>query len=80
VGLPSGVNGIYSGGTLTINGTPTASGSFPHTVTTTGSCNQTTATGTITVNPAVVTSVTITSTSTSICSTVEQALHLQQRQ
>ena len=68
-GLPSGVNGIYSGGTFTINGTPTASGSFPYTVTTTGSCNQTTATGTITVNPAVVPSVTITSTSTSICST-----------
>jgi hypothetical protein len=34
-GLPSGVNGIYSGGTFTINGTPTVSGSF--TVTTTGS-------------------------------------------
>ncbi|TDD75178.1 immunoglobulin domain-containing protein [Flavobacterium caseinilyticum] len=66
-GLPTGVNGIYSGGTFTINGTPTVSGSFPYTVTTTGSCNQTTATGTITVNPAVVPSVTITSTSTSIC-------------
>jgi hypothetical protein len=68
-GLPTGVNGIYSGGTFTINGTPTASGSFPYTVTTTGSCNQTTATGTITVNPVIVPSVTITSTSTTICST-----------
>jgi len=68
-GLPTGVNGTYSGGTFTISGTPTVSGSFPYTVTSTGSCNQTTATGTITVNPAVLPSVTITSTSTSICST-----------
>ncbi|MFB0904190.1 MAG: hypothetical protein QMB11_07405, partial [Nonlabens sp.] len=68
-GLPTGVNGIYSGGTYTINGTPNVSGSFNYTVTTTGSCNQTTATGTITVNPVIVPSVTITSTSTSICST-----------
>ncbi len=67
-GLPAGLTTNYSGGTFTINGTPTVSGTFPYTVTTTGSCNQTTATGTITINPVIVPSVTITSTSTSICS------------
>ena len=50
-GLPTGVTGNYSGGVFTISGTPTVSGTFNYTVTTTGSCVQTTATGTITVNP-----------------------------
>lgn len=50
-GLPPGVSGSYSGGVFTINGTPTASGTYNYIVTTTGSCAQATATGTITVNP-----------------------------
>lgn len=50
-GLPAGVSGVYSGGGFTISGTPTASGTFNFTVTTTGSCLQKTATGTILVNP-----------------------------
>ena len=50
-GLPTGVNGVYSGGVFTISGTPSVSGTFNYTVTTTGTCTQATATGTITVNP-----------------------------
>ncbi|MBP2282906.1 hypothetical protein H4V97_001224 [Flavobacterium sp. CG_23.5] len=50
-GLPAGLTTNYSGGIFTINGTPTASGSFPYTVTTAGACVQATATGTITVSP-----------------------------
>jgi hypothetical protein len=50
-GLPTGVTGNYSGGNITISGTPTVSGTFNYTVTLTGGCGTTTATGTITVNP-----------------------------
>jgi len=53
-GLPSGMSGTFSGSTLTLNGTPTVSGTFNYTVTTTGnSCTIATATGTITVNGSV---------------------------
>ena len=52
-GLPSGMNGNFSGSTFTLSGTPTVSGTFNYTVTTTGnSCTIATATGTITVTPA----------------------------
>ena len=50
-GLPTGVTGVYSGGTngtVTISGTPTAAGTFSYTVTTSGGCGVQTATGTIT--------------------------------
>ncbi len=51
-GLPTGMTGTFASGTFTISGTPTQSGTFPYTVTTTGnSCRVATATGTITVNP-----------------------------
>jgi hypothetical protein len=49
-GLPTGVNGVYNTGVFTISGTPTVSGTFNYTITTTGTCTQTTATGTIIVN------------------------------
>ena len=50
-GLPPGVTGTYNNGTFTISGTPTVSGVFNYTITTTGSsCQSATATGTITVN------------------------------
>ena len=39
-GLPAGVTGSYSGGVFTISGTPTATGTFNYTVTTTGTCTQ----------------------------------------
>jgi hypothetical protein len=50
-GLPAGVSGNFAGGTFTISGTPTESGTFNYAVTTTGGCGTATATGTITVNP-----------------------------
>ena len=50
-GLPTGMSGTYSSGTLTISGTPSVSGTFNYTVTTSGTCTQTSATGTITVTP-----------------------------
>ena len=60
-GLPSGVTANYVSGLVTISGTPTASGLFNYTVTPTGGCTGTTATGSITVNapPAITTSGTI---------------------
>lgn len=48
-GLPAGLSGLYAAGTVTISGTPTVSGTFNYTVTTTGTCNQVTASGSITV-------------------------------
>lgn len=50
-GLPAGVTGVYAGGVITINGTPTVSGTFNYTVNTTGPCVTPNATGTITVTP-----------------------------
>ncbi|HPT21158.1 MAG TPA: hypothetical protein PLR88_04355, partial [Bacteroidales bacterium] len=50
-GLPAGVTGLWASNTVTISGTPTASGSFPYTVTLTGGCGTITANGTITVTP-----------------------------
>ncbi len=50
-GLPAGVSGAFNTGIFTISGTPTASGIFNFTVSTTGGiCTPATATGTITVN------------------------------
>ncbi|MBI3239315.1 MAG: hypothetical protein HYZ43_10835, partial [Flavobacteriia bacterium] len=48
-GLPAGTIGSFSGGIATISGTPTIAGVYPYTVTTTGSCVQTSASGSITV-------------------------------
>lgn len=71
-GLPTGVTGTYSGGVVTISGTPTASGTFTYTVTTSGGCSPpATAMGTITVNPAVV---------AATCTPVQDACQLGQGQ
>lgn len=48
-GLPAGIIGSWAGNVATISGTPTVSGTFNYTVTTTGGCPPATATGTITV-------------------------------
>ncbi len=48
-GLPAGVTGTFAAGVFAISGTPTAAGVFNYTVTTTGTCVQATATGTLTV-------------------------------
>ncbi|MGH7249613.1 MAG: beta strand repeat-containing protein, partial [Minisyncoccia bacterium] len=53
-GLPAGVGYTLTGASLTINGTPTTSGSFSYIVTTSGTCGQVTANGTITVQPAAI--------------------------
>jgi hypothetical protein len=51
-GLPAGVSGNFSGGIFTISGTPTASGNFNYTVTTSGgSCGTVNLAGSISVNP-----------------------------
>ena len=49
-GLPAGVTGSFAVGVFTISGTPTASGIFNYTVTTTGGCPPAATTGTITVS------------------------------
>lgn len=65
-GLPAGVTGTVAGDLLTISGTPTASGVFNYTVTTTGGCSSASLTGTITVN-ALVTPTFSFGTSMTIC-------------
>ncbi|WP_396168957.1 hypothetical protein [Flavobacterium sp.] len=49
-GLPSGVSASWSSNTITINGTPTASGTFNYSIPLTGGCGNVNATGTIMVN------------------------------
>jgi len=54
-GLPDGVNGSLSGNTFSISGTSTVSGVYHYIVTTSGSCTNVAATGTITINgPSIV--------------------------
>ena len=49
--LPGGVTASWSSNTITISGTPNASGTFSYTIPLTGGCGTVDATGTITVNP-----------------------------
>lgn len=51
-GLPSGVTGVYNANVFTISGTPSATGTYNYTVTTTGTCDQDITAGTIIVTPA----------------------------
>ena len=48
-GLPAGVTAAWAANTITISGTPTASGVFTYTIPLTGGCGTVNATGTITV-------------------------------
>ena len=48
-GLPAGFSGTFGAGIFSITGIPTVTGIFNYTVTTTGTCAQTLASGTITV-------------------------------
>lgn len=51
-GLPAGVTASWATNTITISGTPTATGTFNYTIPLTGGCGTVNATGTITVNGA----------------------------
>jgi len=64
-GLPSGVTGNYSSGTVTLSGTPTVAGTYSYTVTLTGGCSTVTAIGTITVTAAKTLTLSSSSSSTS---------------
>lgn len=50
-GLPAGVTATWASNTITISGTPTASGTFNYSIPLTGGCGSVNATGTITVTP-----------------------------
>lgn len=65
-GLPAGVTAAWAANTITISGTPTASGTFNYTIPLTGGCGSVNATGTITVNP-IPTSVLALEGATTIC-------------
>jgi hypothetical protein len=51
-GLPAGVSAAFAGNTITISGTPTASGTFNYSIPLTGGCGIVNATGSITVIPS----------------------------
>ena len=53
--LPTGVTGSFSGGVFTISGTPTVVGTFNYTVTTSGGCASSSASGTITTTTQTIT-------------------------
>ncbi len=50
-GLPAGVTAAWASNTITISGTPTASGTFGYSIPLTGGCGSINATGTITITP-----------------------------
>ena len=77
-GLPTGVTVAWASNTITISGTPTQSGTFNYTVPLTGGCGSINATGTITVNPRPVPTITglnpVCSGSTGITYTTEAGM------
>ncbi|MXV52447.1 hypothetical protein GS399_15840, partial [Pedobacter sp. HMF7647] len=50
--LPTGMTGTFAGNVFTISGTPTSTGTFNYTVTTSGPCTNVSLSGTITVSSA----------------------------
>jgi hypothetical protein len=64
-GLPAGVSASWASNTITISGTPTASGTFNYSIPLTGGCGAVNATGTITV--ILVNSVTMASSTPTLC-------------
>ncbi len=65
-GLPTGVSAAWASNTITISGTPSASGTFNYSIPLTGGCGSVNATGTITVSP--LNTVGTPSSSPSLCS------------
>jgi hypothetical protein len=66
-GLPAGVTASWASNTITISGTPSASGPFNYSIPLTGGCGSVNATGNITVTPSVAASVSISASSSTIC-------------
>lgn len=66
-GLPSGVSGSYAAGVITIEGSPSVSGTFNFTVSTTGPCVTPSASGTLIVNAAP-TNLSVSPNASTICS------------
>ena len=64
-GLPTGVTPTWASNTITISGTPTASGTFNYTIPLTGGCGSVNATGTIVVSASPV--VTAAANTTTFC-------------
>ena len=64
-GLPAGVTASWASNTITISGTPTASGTFNYTIPLIGGCGTVNATGSIIVNPD--NTVTSTASNQTIC-------------
>jgi hypothetical protein len=65
-GLPAGITGTWASNVFTISGTPTISGSFNYTISSTGGCGVPNATGMILVN-SLPTAVITTNSTTTIC-------------
>lgn len=66
-GLPAGVNSGFAAGVLTISGTPTATGTFNYTVTTTGTCAAASLSGSIKI---IKESISLTSGASSVSQTI----------
>jgi len=66
-GLPAGVSAAWASNTITISGTPSASGVFGYSIPLSGGCGSVNATGTITVSPPTVAG-SISAASSSVCS------------
>ena len=66
IGLPAGLTASFAGNTITISGTPSVAGTFNYAISLIGGCGNINATGTITVNPRPIP--TITPGSASVCS------------
>ncbi|OUD29820.1 beta strand repeat-containing protein, partial [Flavobacterium sp. FPG59] len=72
-GLPAGVSASWASNTITISGTPTASGTFNYSIPLTGGCGTVNATGRITVNALPVAATNTTSTA-AICENTTKTL------
>jgi autotransporter-associated beta strand protein len=66
-GLPVGVSAVWATNTITISGTPAASGTFNYSIPLTGGCASVNATGTIIVSPNLPASVSISASANSVC-------------
>ena len=73
-GLPTGVTGTYSGGSFTISGTPTITGTFNYSVTTSGNTPNAVANGTILVKAATTLMLTSAPSTTSQTVTLNSAI------